>query len=344
MIFVNNTDLLPPDWRFIEQQWRDPRATWAFFHGVPQNALERRVKRPNLARYRAALQAVRAASADKQASILVSHLPAMTAATNVLRRLYCPEVRQVAFAFNFTTIPTGARLAYFRWALQGVDEFVVFSERERDAYPGIFGIPRDRIRMLHWAMDPPVSGPENPVPFKTPYLCAVGGEGRDYALLADVMRHLPDVPLAIVARPYSVAGISFPENVRVFTNLPAPQTWRLAQDSMGLVVPLESDTTACGHITIVGAQLLDIPLIVTRSSGVADYVTDDTAFMVSARNGEDLRGALCRVIDGGEAVSQRRQRALETAQRRSGTAHWVSYFEDLLDRYAGQVVPPENSL
>lgn len=327
-LFVNNTDLLAPDWRFLEPLWSDPRAAWAFFHGVPQNALERRVQRPNLARYRAAWQAVRHA---RQNSILVSHLPTMTAATNLLRQRICPDTPHIAFAFNFTALPTGRRLSYFRHALQDIDAFVVFSEVEQRIYADTFGIPSDRIQMLHWAMDAPVPGPKNPVPFTRPYLCAVGGEGRDYALLAETLRYLPDIRMAIVARPHNVAGLAFPDNVRVFTNLPAPQTWRLAQDSSGMVIPLKSAQTNCGHVTIVGAQLLNIPLVVTRSAGVADYVDDQTAFITAPGSTSDMINALRALESGGEPVKQRQHKALHTAQARSSQTHWVRYFEGLLD-------------
>lgn len=330
-LFINNTELLSPEWRFIAPQWTDPRADWRFFHGVPQNRLEHLIRKPNAARYRAAFQATRsAASARDHRPILVSHLPAMTATTNAMRRMICPDVRHIAFAFNFTDLPTGARLSYFRRALAGVDEFVVFSEAEREIYSRSFGIPQDRLRMLHWAMDTPVPGPENPVPFKGPYLCAVGGEGRDYALLAEVMRHLPELKLAVVARPYSIAGLNFPDNIHVFTNLPSPQTWRLAQDSMGLVIPLKSNQTACGHITIVGAQLLNIPLVVTRSAGVADYVSEETAFLTAASSVPEMTQAL-RVLSQGQApVRQRQHKALQVAQGRSNLETWVRYFENTL--------------
>ena len=54
-----------------------------------------------------------------------------------------------------------------------------------------------------------------------------------------------------------------------------------------MMLPLKSETTACGHITLVGAQLLGIPLVITRSKGVADYVEDGvTATLVAAGDAE----------------------------------------------------------
>lgn len=331
-VFINTTDLSPPGWRFIEPFWNDPRATWDFHHGVPRNWLERSVPRPHLGRYRAAVQAARAARARPEDSILVSHLPAMSAATNVFRRRLCPGVRHIAFAFNFTTLPSGARLPYFRRALRDIDEFVVFSQMERRLYAETFNLPPERLRMLHWAAEAPVPGPENPVPFDAPYLCAIGGEGRDYALLAEAMRQLPQLKMVIVARPYSLAGIDFPGNVTCFTNLPLQQTWRLAKDSMGLVVPLKAADTACGHITIVAAQLLGIPLAITHSQGVSDYVSDDTAFLMAPQDGRALTATLEQLSRADDSVRQRQRKALQVAQERSNLSHWVSYFEDVLAR------------
>ncbi|NDD35047.1 MAG: hypothetical protein EBZ26_01820 [Flavobacteriia bacterium] len=79
-------------------------------------------------------------------------------------------------------------------------------------------------------MDAPIAGTTNPLPPEVRshgYVCVVGGEGRDYALVADAMRKRPSLRMAIVARPYSIEGIDFPENVSVFTNLPLQMTWRL---------------------------------------------------------------------------------------------------------------------
>ncbi len=287
--------------------------------------------RPALARWRAAWMAAMAARTRKDA-ILVSHLPAMAAATNLLRRTICPNTRQIAFAFNFTDLPQGWRRAWFEYALRGIDEFVVFSRFEQPLYAAHFGIPEEHIRFLPWAMDRPEPGPNSPVQgLLAPgsYLCAIGGEGRDYALLAEVMRRMPEVPLVIVARPYSIAGLNFPPNVRVFTNLPAPETWRIAVDSRGLVIPLKTDTTACGHITLVGAQLLGVPLVITRSRGVEDYVTEgETARLVMAGDADSLYDALGWLHHQPEAARAMAQRACNLAEERSRLEIWVRYFAD----------------
>ena len=335
MLFINNSDLLPPSWRFIEPRWTDPDGEWAFFVGPPQNALERAAGRLKLGTLRAVLQSgIAAARAGRGGAVLVTHLPGMATKTNLLRRLVAPRVPLVAFAFNYTDLPTGPRRKAHSLALRGIDEFVVFSEMERRLYSRHFDLPESRFRMLPWAMDIPEVGARSPMSASGPYLSAIGGEGRDYGVLAAAMRRLPKLRLAVVARPYSIAGIDFPENVTVFTNLPAPETWRLAADSLGMAIPLRDGSTPCGHITIVGAQLLGIPLAVTRSEGVADYVDSRTAALVAPGDEAGLAAALEELAAGGGPVRERAEAARSLARDRSDLGGWVRYFEDVKRRLA----------
>ncbi len=141
----------------------------------------------------------------------------------------------------------------------------------------------DKLRFIPWVMNAPVPGSDNPVRDLRPYLSAIGGEGRDYPLLVEAMRELPQIRLVIVARPHNLQGVTLPENVTMLTNRPLPETWAIAAESEGMILPLKTDTTACGHITLVGAQLLGLPLAITRSRGVDDYVQDgETALLMEA--------------------------------------------------------------
>jgi glycosyltransferase involved in cell wall biosynthesis len=337
VLLINASDLAGPGWRFLEPHCDDPRLAWAVVSGRPRNAVERRIRRPALARWRAAAEAAWIARRTAGPRILVSHLPLMAAAGNLMRRALCPEVPHIAFAFNFTDLARGNRRRYLRWALRDIAEFVVFSRFEIPLYAAEFGIVERRIRFLPWAMEPPVPGPSNPLPEavrQSRYLCAIGGEGRDYALLARVMAARPRQNMVVVARPYSIEGIAFPPNVVVHTNLPQPATWRIAADSCGLVIPLKTDTTACGHITMVGAQLLGLPLVVTRSRGVEDYVADGvTAQVVPAGAAAALGAATDRLVEASAEVARMAVAARAKAERENGLSAWTAYFATLADRF-----------
>lgn len=324
MIFINGSDLIAPGWRFLEPNWTAEPVRWSFHHGVASNRIERLLRRPNIARYRAAITSAREAARETN-PILVGHLPRMTAAMNVARRTLCPKVPLIGFAFNFTDLPGRTERTLMRRMFAGLDEAVVFSKMERTLYARALHIPEERIHYLPWCMDPPVVGPDTPVPDWDDYICAIGGEARDYPLLANAMRQLPKLRLAIVARPYSVAGIDFPQNVRVFTNLPGPLTWRLAADSLGLVVPLRRADTACGHITIVGARLLGIPLVATRSTGIEDYVSDDDTLLVNAGAVHDMADALRALAEDRSGARARADRSFRRSKSDNDLSHWMRY-------------------
>lgn len=333
MHVISTTDLLPPEWRFLADQEGAEAMTWATCSGQPRNGLERLIRRPALARWRAGFQAARAARKRGDA-LLVSHLPMMGAVTNLMRQRFCPDVPQLGFAFNFTTLPRGARLAFLRRNLPGIAEFVVFSRMERALYADLFGLPEDRFHFLPWTMEPPRPGSANPLPADVVargYLCAVGGEGRDYGLLARAMRARPDLHMAVVGRPYSLAGIDFPANVTVFTNLALEKTWALAAGARGMVIPLATDTTPCGHVTLIGSQLLGLPLVISASQGVADYVGPETAHLVPVGDAEALVAGLDLLAGGDLAALGARARVKARAENHPRV--WLDHLRDAGRRF-----------
>ena len=149
------------------------------------------------------------------------------------------------------------------------------------------------------------------------------------------MARLPEIRAVIVARPSSLAGIDLPGNVTAFTNLPAPQTWRIAADSLGMLVPLRTDRTACGHITMIGAQLLGLPVVVTRSAGIVDYAREgENAVLVPAGDEDALAAAVTRLVDDRAAMRELGREAGAIAARENALAVWVDYFRGLASRWA----------
>ena len=80
MHYINISDLVDRDWRFLEPFCAAPELSWDMRYGRPVNHLERLITRPALARYRACLSAVCSARGRSDA-VLVSHLPNVTLAT-----------------------------------------------------------------------------------------------------------------------------------------------------------------------------------------------------------------------------------------------------------------------
>jgi glycosyltransferase involved in cell wall biosynthesis len=190
-----------------------------------------------------------------------------------LGRRGCRTTPHLAFSFNFTDFPTGFRFPEMRRAFSNIDRFVVFSTMERQLYSERFGIPIERFTFVPWGVSAPI---EAPVGRKVdyPYVAAVGGEARDYRTLCEAARLLPHVRFIIVVRPNSLKGIDVPENVAVHVNLPFHETWSIVWHAELAVIPLRSQRSPNGLVTLVGGMHLGKAQVVTGSAGLHDYLED----------------------------------------------------------------------
>lgn len=331
MHFVSISELMGPDWRFLADHCSDPTLTWECFSGRPPKNRSPLYVRMRISLSRATRQGVKAVKAHS-AGVLVSHLPNVTLRANLLRNRVAREKPHIAFAFNFTDMPTSWRKMLYRQSLKTVDEFVVFSNFERQLYSTYFDLPAERFRFLPWAMDMPYAGSRVDVPFDRPYLIAIGGEARDYGTLIRAVTEAPELRLVVVGRKASVAGLSIPDNVKLYQDIPPGVAWGLASKSSGMVLPLRSDRTPNGHITLVGAQLMGLPLAITRSLGVSDYVDETNAFLIEPHDAGGLRQRLREMLDDRPHALAKAAEARRRASAQNSIATWVDYFAELRTR------------
>jgi glycosyltransferase involved in cell wall biosynthesis len=179
----------------------------------------------------------------------------------------------LAFTFNFAELPKGRlrRLAAARM-FASIERFVIFSSMERQLYAAAFGLPEERFDMIHWSVAPPECS-EGRIE-EGDYVCAIGGNARDYGTLLKAAAQLPEVPFVLVVRPENLEGMSVPANVRVHVNLTFAKSMNILKHSRFMVLPLAGSEVPCGHVTLVAAMHLGRTFIITNSSGVSDYVID----------------------------------------------------------------------
>ncbi len=125
-----------------------------------------------------------------------------------------------------------------QWQFPRIDQFVVFSTIERSLYHSAFGMPIDRLAFIHWGVNP-----AQPIPADRPlvagdYVCAIGGNARDYATLLTAMRAVPEVKLVAVARPHNLAGLSPPPNVEIRANISLGEAMNILAFLCFMALPL----------------------------------------------------------------------------------------------------------
>ena len=285
-----------PEWQWIAPQLSQHLPLdWELVSAL---ASARRFRLPgvNLDRARAAIT-LRTALKREHKDAVISIGPSNSCYVEALAQLGRARVPHLAWGFNFTDLPIGARAKWARHLLRSVDQFVVFSTAERYLYSEFFQVPVERFHFVRWGVNAPITEP-GPRTINQRYVVALGGEARDYATLCAAASRLPSLRFVLIVRPNSLANITVPQNVTVFVNLPTAEAWTLVWHADVAVVPLRNDRTPNGHVTLVGGMHLGKAQVVTDSTGVYDYVNDEqNALLAAAQDAKALGLAIERLFD-----------------------------------------------
>ena len=258
-----------PSWRWFAPRFRQTR--WEFFQGKPRNWLERTIKRPALAPWRGCWESIRTARRE-HAALVISHDARITFRCAQSARLQKARIPHLAWGFNFTTLPWGASRRLMASSFSGVDRFITYSSMERSLYADYFGIESSRIDVLLWGVGQPLVEPAETALEPGDYVCALGGNARDYRTLFAAMAQVPEITLVAVLRPENIAGLEVPPNVRLHFNVPVGRANNILAFSRFMVLPLAGSEVPCGHVTLVAAMHLKKAMIITNSLGVSDYI------------------------------------------------------------------------
>src|SRR6202022_339831 len=106
-------------------------------------------------------------------------------------------------------------------------------------------------------------------------------------------RALPGTKFALVARPENLLNIDIPANVEVHTNIPFGQAMNIMAFSQATGIPLDRTDAPCGHVTIVAAMYLGIPVIASHSTGIEDYILNrETGILIEPKSESSLADAI----------------------------------------------------
>lgn len=321
-----------PDWRWVAPSLADEPLDWQFFHRLPHTFLQRKIRTPDLALIDACRRCVEEAAANG-ADLLVTHEPRTTFWCSTFAERRGLHIPHVAYAFNFCHLPTGIRHRLMRRAFRHVDRFVTFSTVERDLYSRHFEIPRDRIEVVLWGVQTPAVARHSPHVPDGDYICALGGNRRDYGLLMAAMERLPNIRLAVVLRPHNLVGLRVPSNVTVRCMIPIPDAMAILHRSRFMVLPLDSGVVPCGHITMVSAMHLGKAFVATASPGISDYATHGVNCLATPPGSVDAMASAIRELWDDPARARRYGDAgLAFARERCTEEATVEHVRSLLYR------------
>lgn len=322
---VNVAEIASKDWTFLQDKMQNCEIEWRFYSSQPIKKLEHFIKTPRLSRLRACFLAVREAKRIN-ADLIISHMPQSTIWVAFFAILLNVRIKHIAFTFNFTKLPKGIRREFIRFLFQHVDKMIVSTRAETFLYSSHFNLNIEQFDFLPWAMDKPIIDSKIPL-VSGNYVCAVGGEGRDYRTLIESIKEL-EYKFVIVARPHNLVGLNLPDNVELFTNVSYDNFWNIINFSKCVLVPLENENINNGHISLVGSFALAKPILSSLATGTQDYVIHGYNGLLSkARDIAGLKNNIQLLLNDHNLSNKLSLNAEATYEKNHNVSKWCEYIK-----------------
>lgn len=201
----------------------------------------------------------------------ITAFPQLPIILGLLKRIFRSKRPLVAWLFNMGRVYGGVKGSIARFALSGVDIFVVHSTEEINTYSSWLRLPRERFVFVPLSIELRNATAEEDI--NHPFIVAMGSANRDYRLFVEAAKIL-DYQTIIVAGAYALEGINLPENVSVMSELPLEKCHELCQMATVNVIPVDNVTTASGQVTLLETMMYSKAVIATECVGTLDYITN----------------------------------------------------------------------
>ena len=316
-------------WKWFAPELSGENLHWHFYYYQPKGLFEKYVKHPNLTMIRTCREAVLTVK-EQGAKILFTHDPAVSFWCALFVKQLGVEVEHIAYSFNYPKLPRGVKRSLMTAAFADISRFVVYSTMEKQLYHEYFGIPLERIDVCLWSVGQPEVQPDTPLETGD-YICAIGGNARDYHSLMVAMEQLPDIPLVLVTRPENLKNLDIPTNVKVRVNIPKPHAYNIIKHSRFMVLPLSGSEVPCGHVTLVAAMHLGTAFAITNSDGVRDYAIEGhNALTCEAFSPEGLAQTIRTLWDDPQMCQELGQNGLKFATENCSETSALRHLRNIL--------------
>ena len=218
------------------------------------------------------------------------------------------------------------KLLFQRFAFKSVDVICVSARREIPLYSERLKLSHSRFRFVPWhtnVIEPSCELDDGD------YIFAAGRTGRDWLTLAEVTKRT-SATFVIVMSAKDLRAASFPENVKIRTDIAYSEYRELLRNARIVVVPLEVHSYSSGQVALLEAMALGKPVICTQALGTEDYVEHGkTGLLVPPSDVDAMLAAIAHLEN-----RQVAQRLGENALRKVLLDHTFSRYVDRIIRVA----------
>ena len=157
------------------------------------------------------------------------------------------------------------------------------------------------------------------------YIIAPGRSNRDYKFLIESLKDENyNVKIICDSIPKKKDG-----KIQIYTDVMGDKYFSMLKNADCVIIPLKDDKISSGQLVILQSMQLKIPIIVTESLGIRDYIKDGYNGIIINKNKKDLLNALKLLED-----KDFRQRIVDNAYR----DYLEKYSLDSLGKKIGKII------
>jgi glycosyltransferase involved in cell wall biosynthesis len=206
------------------------------------------------------------------------------------------DAPHILIGHHLSSIPKTRLYRYWKFR-EHVTHVICVSQAQAEFAVQSMNFPYSKVDFLYDKVDHHFFRPDNNR--AGDYILAIGQEQRDYKILVDAIEGT-DIQLVIVASsPWSQFNLEITErpNVSLVSNVPYPELRDLYNHAELIVLPLFENNYGAGLNTMLEAMAMAKPLIITKTSGIANYIKHaETGLFTSPGNSAEMRDIISRLM------------------------------------------------
>ncbi len=174
-------------------------------------------------------------------------------------------------------------------SIENISKIVVYSSLEEEYYSKIFSI-KNKFTFVPYGIDyPELKNYDCQKLPQNEYIFSGGGSNRDYLTLIDAYNCLQNVstPLVIATQPWRLNGMDISKCV-VLSDVVNETFGDVMKKSKLMVLSLKDDNISAGHMVMLQALSLGVPVLVNRISAIQDYVDGSVVTFYESGNVKQL--------------------------------------------------------
>lgn len=181
-------------------------------------------------------------------------------------------------------------------ALHNIDKVVVYGSSEVKYYEKLFNLD-NKFMFIPYGIDYNTSDKYVNQELPNKYIFSGGGSNRDYKTLIQSYNSLSScVPLVIATRPWMLSSLEI-SNCLVLSDVVNETFGDVLKRSSLLVLSLKQCDVSAGHMVLLQAMKLGVPIVVNDIPAIRDYVDESLVTFFSTGNTYQLSNILNKMIE-----------------------------------------------